>query len=71
MIEKLEVDGFVGWDGAARFSGLSVSTLKRLVRAGQLRMYRLKPGRTLLCLDEIRALIEASAVPTDNAVAVI
>jgi hypothetical protein len=63
MSDLNETDGFIDLEGAVRFSTLSLSTLKRLIREGKLIVYRPTPGRTVLSLRKLREFIEASAQP--------
>jgi hypothetical protein len=62
LAAQLGAEGFVSWEGAARFTSLSVATLKRLVRKGKLRAFRPSAKRTLLSVRELRQYIEANAL---------
>jgi excisionase family DNA binding protein len=59
---------YLSWDEAAAYSGLSVNTLRRVVRAGKLRPYRPVQRRALLSSDELRGFIEASVLPVEERV---
>jgi excisionase family DNA binding protein len=49
--------GFVNWDGAAKYTGLSKSTLRRMVKLGRLRAPKKigsgKNGATLFSYDQL------------------
>jgi hypothetical protein len=48
---------------ASRYSGLSATTLRRLVAAGRLTCYRPTESRVLIDLLELDALVRSSAAP--------
>lgn len=50
---------YVSYKDAARYSGLSASTLRKLVKDGSLPMYRVR-RRALLSLDALREMIESA-----------
>lgn len=56
-------NGYLGWTEAAAFSGLGVTTLRRLVRQGRLKAYRPTVGRTLLSVRELVEVIESGEQP--------
>lgn len=62
---------YLSWSEAARFSGLSISTLRRLLRCGKLRLFRPSPGRVLLARRDLIGVIEGdgdgSAAPENPA----
>ena len=52
---------YMGWDEAAVFTGLSVSSLRRMVESGKLRAYRPTAGRVLLSRAELVQAIEGDS----------
>jgi hypothetical protein len=48
---------------ASQFSSLCPGTIRKLMDEGRLRRFKPVSGRVLVDLDELRQLIEASAVP--------
>jgi excisionase family DNA binding protein len=56
---------YLSWDEASRFTGLSVTTLRRLVAEKRLTVFHPTPGRALLSRRELVEVIEASAQPKE------
>jgi hypothetical protein len=55
--------GYVTWDQAAAYSELSVSTLRNLVRAGLLILYKPTEKRSVLSRKNWDSYIESTARP--------
>lgn len=49
---------YMGWQEAARFSGLSISTLRRLAKEGRLTVFRPTQARALLSARQLVEVIE-------------
>ncbi|HEY7427439.1 MAG TPA: helix-turn-helix domain-containing protein [Gemmataceae bacterium] len=58
---------YLNWEEAARFSGLGVSTLRRLADKGKLTPFRPTAGRVLLSRRQLVDLIEGRGRPTPAA----
>ena len=55
--------GFVNWEGAAKYTGLSKSTLRRMVNLGKLQAPKKvgtgRNGATLFSYDQLDAFLQA------------
>lgn len=60
---KTQGKGFVNWDGASKYTGLSKSTLRRAVTLGKLKAPKKvgsgKNGATLFSYDQLDSFINA------------
>jgi excisionase family DNA binding protein len=52
--------GYMDLSDGSRYSGLSVSTLRRLLAAGRLTAYRPTGTKVLISLAELRRFVESS-----------
>ena len=52
---------FLGFPDAATYVGVSVGSLRRLVQAGRLRIYRPTPKRSVLSRTDLDAFMESCA----------
>lgn len=60
---KTTMAGYLGWREASEYTGLSESTIRRLVREKKLRAFRPSPNRTLLSREDIDRYLESKEVP--------
>lgn len=60
IMKELE-QRWLNFGEAARYSGISAESLRRLVRAGRLRVFRPTERKVLIDRAELDAFIEASA----------
>jgi excisionase family DNA binding protein len=59
--------GFMGLQEASHYSGLSLSTLRRLTQTGKLRAFRPTEGRIMVAKRDLDVLFENNAVPPNAA----